>query len=238
MRKAALAVALTFALGVAAHGLAWAQAEAPSVVDAVDAVDAAQTLVLAGCITHLQGAKAPEYPRAASRANRFGRVFATLHFDAPDRAPEVELLHRPRADALGAAVRSWARDLRMPCHAGQRVSVKQSHQFFFQGESPGFKSLRLPDLLALARHRADRQPFDTAGMPCPMQVSWTYLQPQHPNRVRIQGEPHPAHAPVHERLARMDLALTGPAGDMAWGATAQFEIPCQPPESITQVHKE
>lgn len=233
MRRAALAAAL----GLAVHGAALAQT-APQTDAQADPQPAPPTPgeppAAASCITHVEGAKAPAYPQSAMRAHRFGRVQASLHFDAPDRAPVVELLHRPRAEPLAAAVRTWAQGLRMPCHAGERQTVKQTHRFFFEGENPGFRALRVPELLALARPRQERRPFDTTGMPCPVQVAWTYYQPQRLNEVRVEGEAHPAHAPLLERLARLELALSPAADDMAWGATARFEIPCHPPESVNK----
>lgn len=225
MRRAALAAAL----GLAVHGAALAQTEAQPAPPTPG-----EPPVPASCITHLEGAKAPAYPQSALRAQRFGRVQATLHFYASDQAPEVELLHRPRAEPLAAAVRAWAQGLRMPCHPGERQTVQQTHRFFFEGETPGFRALRVPDLLALARPREERRPLDTTGMPCPVQVAWTYYRPQRLNEVRVEGEAHPAHAPLLERLARLELALSPVADDMAWGATAQFEVPCHPPEAVSK----
>lgn len=184
----------------------------------------------AACVEHVAGQREPAFPPTASRTNVFGNVVAALHFDAPDRPPEVALWHRPRASALAAAVHDWAAGLRMPCHGGGRHTVESAFAFRYAGERAGFRDLQLSHLLALARGAEQRQPFDTTGMRCPLQVAWTYRQPQLPNAVRVEGEPDPAHAGIIDRLRRMDLSLSSTAADIAWGSTARFEIPCHPSE--------
>jgi hypothetical protein len=223
LRRVAGGLVATLALG---NGAAVAQ-DAPR--DAAVLMLGA-TPMAATCVEHVGGQPGPAFPPTASRTNVFGNVVAALHFDAPDRPPEVALWHRPRASALAAAVHQWATGLRMPCHGGARHTVERTFAFRYRGEQPGFRDLQLPHLLALARGAEHRQPFDTTGMRCPLQVAWTYRQPQLPNAVRIEGEPDPAHAGIIDRLARMDLSLSSTAADIAWGSTARFEIPCHPQE--------
>lgn len=220
---------------LAMGGLAAGQASAAPAAANLGSGDAAMmqpgvTAKAASCVKHVSGQSGPLFPPAASRTHVFGNVLATLHFDAPDRPPGVELWHRPRAKALAAAVREWAAGLRMPCHVGGRHTEDRTFAFRFQGEQAGFRDLQLPHLLALARGAEHRQPFDTTGLRCPLQVAWTYRQPQLPNAVRVEGAPDPAHAGIIDRLRRMDLSLSSTAADIAWGSTARFEIPCHPQE--------
>ncbi len=142
MRLAALAVAWASGFGLALHAAETVQAD-------TDNPEAA------ACIRHVDGVAGPPYPAAARRAEIFGRVLAVLHFDAADQPPQVELVHRPRSAPLADSVHSWSQGLRMPCHAGGRISVRQIHQFRFVGEHSGFRDVKLSALLALARQPVD-----------------------------------------------------------------------------------
>jgi hypothetical protein len=227
--------ALAFALGLVVHSAEATQADqSPPAAAPASAAASAAAPAFAACVRHREGQSRPPFPAAAQSAGIFGRVLARLHFEAADQPPQVELVHRPRAEPLAEAVHAWALGLRMPCHTGGRITVKHEYRFRYGGEHPDFRPFRLPELLALAQRPEDRQSFVTAGMRCPLRISWTYYQPQMPNVVKIAGDPDPAHAPVVERLARLDLALSPVASDIAWGSTARFEIPCHPPASANK----
>ncbi|MCE2907859.1 MAG: hypothetical protein ACK5UM_18035 [Pseudomonadota bacterium] len=184
------------------------------------------------CVQHPVPRSQPAFPLPARQAGLRGRVLVMLHFDAPDRPPALELVHRPSAYILREAIQTWAADLRRPCHAGERLSVRLVFAYQFEGESAGFGRFGATDLLALARGGpGQRQAFDTTGMRCPIAVRWQYLRPYRPNEVTVLGPPDPAHAPVVARLQALELALTRPAADVAWGDVASFEIPCHPSPS-------
>jgi hypothetical protein len=180
------------------------------------------------CVVHPQPDSKPDFPVGARYDAVFGRIVATLHFDAPDQPPVLDLVSRPTTAVLHEAVEAWARDLRRLCHAGDRVSLNLMFEYRFVGQRAGFSKFALKDLLALARDRRQREPFDTTGMRCPLAVHWQYLQPIRPNRVAVLGPLDPAHDAVVARLQALELALTRGAADVVWGDIARFEIPCHP----------
>lgn len=220
MQRAAVALSL---LALAAE--AWAAG--PVAVTAPEAAPDGPPLPATACIEHLQPGSKPDFPRLARQRAVRGRIVAVVHFDAADRPPVVELLHRPTAHVLREAVEAWAEGLRRPCHAGARFSTQYTFDFQFIGETARLRPVQLADLLALARQRQHRTAAALGdGARCPLSVRWQYLQPYRANRVQVIGPAQPGHGPIIEQLAGLELALTRVAADAAWGDTTTIEIPC------------
>jgi hypothetical protein len=180
------------------------------------------------CLRHEDGDARPDYPEEAMRSDLQGRLYARLNFTAPDRAPEVDVLHRDEAVPLARAVRRWVKGLRMPCHTGSAVLVQYTFTFVMGGDSAyGFKPLTLLDLLSLTRGiRSRALSLDTSTMGCPFELRMRYLQPKRPNEVGEVGERDPRRRPVIELLQAADLELRAPVLNSVYADTVRVSVPC------------
>lgn len=216
---------------VACIGSTWAAETAASAPPAVSAEsEGSRNARLATCIRHVDGQPPPDYPDALRRAGAEGRVVARLRFTSPDAPPEVTLHHRPAVREFRFIVDDYVRKLRMPCHDGRPFTVQQLFVFVMEGSSFGFKpSLRLPDLLKLARSRGDQAvTLDTTAMACPFDIEYFYLQPERRNGVRVAGggAAVPSRRPLLEALAESELTLVGAALSAVYADTARVHVPC------------
>lgn len=179
------------------------------------------------CVVHLNGQNAPDYPQRARNEGMQGRVFARLRFVAPDRPPEVELLHRPRMHRLAYAVGQWLEDRRMPCHAGGSINAEVEFIFSLGSDVFGFKAL---DLLSVIRATEGLETqalsINTADMGCPFELKLRYLKPWAPNLVGQVGAYDPAREPLMRWLSEVTLKLPDRTLDLIYADTADVAVPC------------
>jgi hypothetical protein len=183
---------------------------------------------MAKCMRHLDGEK-PQYPERARRANQQGRVLATMSFNSSDGTPEVDLKHRPSAEAFAASIRQWAKGLRLPCHTGaEPLKVSMLMIYRMDGEGAyGFKPLTLTELLSVSKGIQERRlKLDTTTMGCPFNLKVTYYQPLRRNSVGEVGDTDPRRRPLLELLAGLELDLRSGALDSVYADTADIAVPC------------
>ena len=190
------------------------------------------------CLTRVDGASYPDYPRQALEQGAQGRVLMELRFDAPDKPPAVRLLPRVGGDAAEQRshatrvfldpLRSWAEGYRLPCLDGDPLTIAQVYTYRIEGSDFGFKpGLGLRELLPLVRGvRQQRLQFDTQAMGCPFNLSLLYRQPNLPNQIQETGAPVAARAPLLDWLRGIQLDLPHRALDAVYGDTLVFTVPC------------
>lgn len=89
------------------------------------------------CLTPAAGARgAPEYPFAAFKAAKAGRVKVALTFTTPQTRPALEVLVQEGdeafVEAFVDAVQQHVRDYRVPCHDGSNTPVRLLFDFHFR----------------------------------------------------------------------------------------------------------
>ena len=200
--------------------------------------DEAQRNAQLACIVHTSGDKAPEYPRAALRADVQGRVLVRLRYDAPDQPPVVEMLPRMAADAsvswrresqmLSRPIEHWVAGYRMPCHQGKPITTVVTFTYRIGDGAYGFKpGQTLQSVLPMVRDiRKQRLSFDFNRMGCPFDVYFQYRQPRLDNRVGELGTPDPARQPFLAWLAQAEFDLPGPSLDSIYGDSTRITVPC------------
>jgi hypothetical protein len=194
--------------------------------DPVDADDVGREQLLK-CVVHERGEKAPGYPPSALRSQTQGRVWASVRFVAPDKAPEVKLHHRPSASLLAQSAERWLSGQRMPCLQGTPLDVEISFVFVLERDVYGFKPLSLIQLMGNVKGiREQRVSFDTTSMGCPFDLKFTYRQPEASNRIGEVDERDPTRRPLMDWLAKAELDLRGAQLDSIYADTADVTVPC------------
>jgi hypothetical protein len=192
----------------------------------VDADDAGRKKLL-DCIVHERGEKRPDYPQAALRSHIQGRVWASVRFVAPDKAPEVKLHHRPSASLLAHSAERWLAGQRMPCLQGAPLAAEMSFVFVLERDVYGFKALGLMQLIGNVKGiREQRVSFDTTTMGCPFDLKFTYRQPDLKNLVGEVEARDPARRPLMDWLATAELDVRGTQLDSIYADTADVTVPC------------
>jgi hypothetical protein len=187
-----------------------------------------ERLNMIGCITHVRGARGPDYPRDVRQAGVQGRLYVRMLFTAPNAPPQVTVFGRPETGPLVDSLESWAQGYRMPCHQGGVVSSGKIFIYRFEGDEPyGFKPLRLQQFMGSVRNVAlQRLNFDTTRMGCPFDLQLTYGQPLLPNTVREAGPPNPARAPLIEWLRGAELDLPSRSLAAVFLDSTVITVPC------------
>ena len=196
--------------------------------DSLHAEQEAKRAMLA-CLKHASGESGPVYPLQARRQEVQGRVLLLMHFDAPDRAPRVEVFARPSARMLADTITDWAQDYRLPCHSGGPLVASRAFHFYLGDSVYGFKSANLPLMQFLRSMRGLSQArvnFDFNAMACPFEVKLAYFQPLRPNAVGQVGVPHPARQAFLDWLAAVELDLPGDTLDALFGDKVTLSVPC------------
>lgn len=123
MRLGVAVLRCAVALVLAAPGL-WGAGAAAQTVEL-------EPSALAACLQPLpQGSSVPEYPFAAYKFGKVGRVLVELHFTGAELRPAVQVLAQEGDDAFVDAVREHVRQLRVPClPKGQTVKLRQDYVF-------------------------------------------------------------------------------------------------------------
>jgi hypothetical protein len=179
------------------------------------------------CVVHAQGWKRPEYPRWAQRAGLQGRVLVRAHYSDAEHAPTVEVFSRPYAKRLAEDIQAWTMETRLPCHAGEPLTVDWTYVYAFEGEGYGFKALDFRQFLGHVKGiREQTLQMDTNTMGCPFDVQLNYHQPLLRNSVRVVGEHTPQRRPLLEWMATSQLDLPSSAQDAIWGDNVRITIPC------------
>lgn len=196
--------------------------------DSMHAEQEAKRAMLA-CLKHASGESGPVYPLQARRQEVQGRVLLLMQFDAPDRAPRVEVFARPSAKMLADTIADWARDYRLPCHSGGPLVASRAFHFYMGDSVYGFKSAKLPLTQFLRPMRGlsqARVSFDFNTMGCPFEVKLAYFQPLRPNAVGQVGATHPARQPFLDWLAGVELDLPSDTLDALFGDRVTLSVPC------------
>ena len=181
------------------------------------------------CVRHARGNETPDYPLDALRRSLQGSVLARLHFNAADKAPQVQLLARNNALLLRDSVESHLAGLRMPCHDNQGgVDATFTYVFRINGvRAIGFRPLGLTGLMSHIKGiREQRVAFDTTTMGCPFDVKFQYRQPYMNNWVSA-GQAHKAERqPLLSWLAQAHLDLPSRSLDAVFGDETVVSVPC------------
>lgn len=192
----------------------------------VDPEDAEREKLMT-CLMHTDKRPAPDYPAMAERQQLQGRVYALLTFADGRTPPQVQLRHRPSARDLAESVREWAAGLRLPCMAGEPVTLGLIPEFRIEGDSYGFKPMRLVQFMGLVKDiRRQRIAWDTNEMGCPFELRLTYLQPLAPNQVRQAGTQDLRRKPLLDWLAAAELSAERRMLDALFADTADIAVPC------------
>jgi hypothetical protein len=194
--------------------------------DPVDADDAARKKLF-DCVVHERGEKRPAYPEPALRSQLQGRVWASVRYLAPDKAPEIKMYHRPSASQLAHSAERWISGQRMPCLQGDPVTASMSFVFVLGGDVYGFKPISLVQLMGNVKGiREKRLSFDTTTMGCPFDLKFTYRQPDASNLVGEVESRDPARRPLMTWLATVELDLRAQQLDSIYADTANVTVPC------------
>jgi Gram-negative bacterial TonB protein C-terminal len=181
------------------------------------------------CVVHSSGTKPLDYPPEARRANLQGRVLARLRFDSADKAPQAQVMSRPSARPLAAAVETFIKGYRMPCFSGDEA-VETTYSFFFVLEGEGAYGFRPMDLLSFMASvqgiRKQALQFDTTAMGCPFEVQFQYRQPYMANAVGEFDNNNPARRPLLNWLANQHLDLPRRALDSVFADQTVITVPC------------
>ena len=191
-----------------------------------DQADRARREQLA-CITHVNGLKRPDCAALALRDDKQGNVYVRLRFEAPDQAPQLDVLAAPRHTALVAEVRDFAAGLRMPCLGGQPVEQTQLFMFKIDGGARTvLNDLSLVQLVGAARDLPAGVYFDLNTMQCPFSLRLGYFRPHGPNEVRSLDTHHPARQAFMDWLSQITLNLPDVRNTEVLGQTITVEVPC------------
>ncbi|MCY7314898.1 MAG: hypothetical protein LH480_04575 [Rubrivivax sp.] len=202
---------------------------------------AARRMQLAACLVNQNGPAMPNYSAAAQRQALQGRVIAQMSFTAPDKPPVVQLLHRPYAQDLTAAVAAWIQNYRLPCFVpGQDTVMQTSALFTFRLDKDvfGFRPLTLTQFMASTPNLGLRPlVVDTNTMGCPFALRLWYRQPALRNIVSTVGPYVAAREPLLDWLRGASLELKSAMLDSVYGDTADITVPCvklniQPKEKL------
>ena len=74
----------------------------------------------------------PEYPFAAFKQAKAGRVKVALRFTSPTGRPAVEVLESEGDDEFVGAVKDHVREFRVPCHGGGDTPVMLQFEYVFR----------------------------------------------------------------------------------------------------------
>lgn len=87
----------------------------------------------ARCLTPLMQAK-PSFPAGARKRHSPGRVLAEFRFNGPDAAPDVTVLSNEGDPEFVQAVKSYAAQLRAPCHESAGPPARLRLDFVFKAD--------------------------------------------------------------------------------------------------------
>ena len=192
----------------------------------IDAYDRERSKQL-GCLTRIDDSKQPAYPRAALLSSIQGRILAQMRFVTPDGPPEVKVFARANLEDLGRAAQRWALGYRLPCFAGEPVTLETKFIFRIEGDAYGFKPLTLLQFMGSVKGIRERgAQFDTNEMGCPFDLKLEYRQPYLGNHVGEVGGTHPGRRPLLEWLAAAQLDVPSRQLDSLFGDIADLTVPC------------
>ncbi len=191
------------------------------------------------CLTPAAGARgAPEYPFAAVKAGKAGRVKVALTFTTPQTRPHVAVLGQEGdeafVEAFVDAVEQHVRDYRVPCHTGSDSPVRLLFDFHFLPDSRRVSwaapvdetdALREGQLQCIVHNSGDKKPVypmdaQRGGVQGRVLVRLRFEAPDRPPAVEVFPTPPPSNRSGDRRL-------TASLEDQAAQWVAGYRMPCQ-----------
>lgn len=189
--------------------------------------DQAQRRGLARCIRHLRDQRRPEYPASALASNLQGTVLARLTFTDAGSPPAVEILTEPSRGRFGVAVQRYAQGLRMPCHAGGPITVRDVFVFRIEdGRRVLLRDMDLRSFVGVLRSFPAPAAIDTNSMRCPFDLRLSYYAPFFSNVVGELGQSDPSRQPLIDWLEAVELDLPPDRANFVLGDTMTLKVPC------------
>lgn len=170
----------------------------------------------------------PTYPRRAARNELQGNVIVQVRFDAPDAAPQVEILTEPsNTGEFSRVVREAFANLRAPCATGEPVSGRMLFIFRLQDDRRTvLRDINLRQLAGAMKRYPAPAFFDMNAMGCPFDLRVEYLAPHMRNTIAEVGASVPQRAPFLQWLSEVELDLPADAANLVLGDTFTLQVPC------------
>lgn len=180
------------------------------------------------CLSAIKNAAPPGMPPYTAAA---ANVLVRLKFEAPDTAPDMEVIYNGGDRRMAEAVRKSVMAYRMGCmKPGEKpVVATQQFNFEFTGEDTARlkPELTLVQLLGLVKDlERQKARFDFTTMGCPFRLRFSPLRPYAENGVRELGETNAGRREFVEWLRKVTLAIPAASMKTAIGSVTTVSVPC------------
>jgi hypothetical protein len=185
----------------------------------------------ARCLTVREGAaEAPVYPFDEFKLDRRGAVQVLLRFDAPDAPPILTVQESHGGDAFVDAVRTHAKELRVPCLQPGEGPARLIRDYIFRPDDQHVHWFRAVDATAREHREALRCVGHLKGEETPaypIEARRVELQGRVIAEMRFDASDRPPVLTVHARPAARELARAVER----WAR--DLRMPCHPGGVIT-----
>lgn len=178
------------------------------------------------CLKHIDPKAALEYSDQDRRQERQDNIWLKLHFNAPDRPPEIEELASLGTPLVRKTV-TYVQGFRLPClPEGERATLVHNYRYKMLGGDRLFlNDLGLVAFLSQVKDLPPAQ-FKLDEMGCPFDVRLYYRMPTQPNLVRELGIVDERRKPLMNWLAGLTLKLSKTNNTKVLGENLKISIPC------------
>ncbi len=179
------------------------------------------------CLTRIVPGDHPEYPMLALRREAQGKFFARMTFASPTSPPSVSFAAGPEDRSLRQSIEDYALGFRMPCMAGEPVSLLTLYSFILVGgERTRLKDQPLVSYLRNARDLQLPVFFDFNTMGCPFDLRLRYWAPHQHNDVREIETSLPERSAFIDWLATIALKFDEKTNTEVLGESMTLSVPC------------
>lgn len=163
------------------------------------------------------------------QALKNGNLIAELHFNAPDQAPQVDLLYDSLTTQDRNEILHYLSQYRVPClPVGGKSGMQQHFTVRWSGNNAfAFNDLSIVKFLGLVKDlNAKPVEFNLDSMACPFQIRWGLGRPAVRNEAHEVGIPSANRLPLLKWLEEVELNLTKEQFEGLLGAELLIDVPC------------